>query len=185
MTATDKRRGDRVVRLAPDDPAPAPAEPARLDPQALASLQAAWIDWAKGMLAGNRLPLSGNVDQWIRTWGEAVSQVGLLNVNVAGSSDPQLEQKIGSRYSYGRQLGRMLDVLAPLVEANRATIEKTAGRDKVDDFRKMVGEIHDLKRQPGVDDIVAKVSRWRDSPTFQQDLAELLRQLGALSTAPK
>ena len=46
----------------------------------------AWIRWAERLMVENRLPLSGNVDQWISAWAEAVSQIGFFNVNVAGSS---------------------------------------------------------------------------------------------------
>ena len=79
------------------------------------ALQSAWLQWNEELLKTNKFPLSGNVDQLIKTWGEAVSQVGFLNVNVANSGNPPLERKIGSSFSYGRQLGRILDVLAPLV----------------------------------------------------------------------
>src|SRR4051794_3106608 len=99
-----------MQREAPPDPVRPPT--AAVDIASLMKLHAAWLEWATGTLAANRMPLSGDVDQWIRTWGEAVSQVGLLNVNIAGSGNAALEKEIASRYSYGRQLGRILDVLA-------------------------------------------------------------------------
>jgi hypothetical protein len=146
----------------------------------LQAMQVAWLDWTTSLLRNNQLPLSGNVDQWIRTWGEAVSQIGLLNVNIAGSRNPGLERKITSQYSYGRQLGRMLDVLAPLVDANQDAI----GQKALADFHEMVRDISNARRS-SVADIVAEVNTWQASPDFQDDLAELLQQLTKLSSAAR
>lgn len=151
------------------------------DPGQLAALQTAWLKWFEARLQANELPLSGNVEQWIRTWGEAVSQVGLLNVNLAGSGNPQLERKIGSHFSYGRQLGRVLNVLTPLLDANKKLFDGQKEKAALREFEDMVGQIAALKR-PSVDDIVCQVEAWRESPGFHQDLAELIRQLQALST---
>jgi hypothetical protein len=148
------------------------------------SLQEAWLEGTKSLLKNNQLPLSGNVDQWIRTWGEAVSQIGFFNVNVAGSGNPRLEKTISSEYSYGRQLGRVLDVLAPLVAANEGALRKEAGDKAVEDFQDMVRDIRQLKSR-SVTDIVDEVKQWQTSSTFQEDLATLLLQLAALSTAVK
>ncbi|MFI4941190.1 MAG: hypothetical protein ACHP7O_12725, partial [Burkholderiales bacterium] len=84
----------------------------------------------------------------IRTWGEAVAQIGLFNVNIVNSGNPEMERKISSKFSYGRQLGRMLDVLAPLVEANRDQLLKTPGFNSkdLDDFEEMVKEIKLAKK---------------------------------------
>jgi len=143
----------------------------------LSGLQAMWLDWTKSLLKANQLPFSGNVDQWIRTFG----QVGLLNVNIAGSGNPELEKEIASRYSYGRQLGRILAVLAPLVEDRKELIDGHA-RDEFDD---MVRGIARLKRA-SVDDVVAQVKAWEDSsPRFREDLDELLRQLTTLQAATR
>jgi hypothetical protein len=91
----------------------------------LADLGDAWLAWQIALLQGNRWPLSGDVTQWIKTWGEIVGQVGLVNYNIAGSSDPMAEKRIGSEYSYGRQLGRILDVLVPVVKAHEADFKLT------------------------------------------------------------
>jgi hypothetical protein len=129
-----------------------------------------WLDWTRSLLKTNQLPFSGNVDQWIRTFG----QVGLLNVNIAGSGNPELEKEIASHYSYGRQLGRILAVLAPMVEGRKVDAQARA------DFETMVSDIDRLKAT-GVDDVVAQVQAWRrSSPNFDEDLGELLRRLTAL-----
>jgi hypothetical protein len=98
-------------------------------PQDLADLGDAWLAWQIALLKGNRWPLSGDVTQWIKTWGEIVGQVGLVNYNIAGSTDPMAEKRIGSEYSYGRQLGRILDVLVPVVKAHEADFKLTRARE--------------------------------------------------------
>ena len=108
-------------------------------PDTDAPLPAAWVAWVERLMVENRWPLSGNVDQWISTWAEAVSQVGFFNFNVAGSANPALERRIGAQYSYGRQLGRMLDVLLPLVKANEAALRRDAGDEAVNQFEEMAG----------------------------------------------
>lgn len=117
--------------------------------QAFEQLTQAWVEGACTALRANRWPLSGNVSECISAWGEAVGQFGFLNVNLAGARDPLLERTITQSYSYGRQLGRMLDVLAPLVEANEALIEKKTGPGAVAAFKAMVEEIDSLKRWRG------------------------------------
>jgi hypothetical protein len=67
-----------------------------------------------------RLPLSGNVTQTINPWtwmfAPAGSQVGLINVDVGSSSDPEMEQTMLKDVgSYGRQLGRIGDALLVLL----------------------------------------------------------------------
>jgi hypothetical protein len=68
-----------------------------------------------------RLPLSGNVTQTINPWtwmfAPVGSQVGLINVDVGSSADPEMEQAMLKDVgSYGRQLGRIGDVLLVLLK---------------------------------------------------------------------
>jgi hypothetical protein len=160
---------------------PAAAEdtpPSPLDPQTYLDLLGTWLQSLTRSLEV-RQPLSGDVMQWIRAWGEAVGQVGLFNFNVAGSSDPQAERRIGSRYSYGRQLGRMTEVLAPYIRANEDAFRGAAGDKPVDDFLKMESEIRRLK-QATVEEVVTKVRQWQDEPDFERKLGDLLATLEAL-----
>jgi len=145
------------------------------------SLYRDWLALVAPMLRQN-LPLGGDVTQWIRAWGEAVGQVGLLNINYAGSSDPQAERRISGRYSYGRQLGRMMEIMGPLVKRHEAQFRNEVGDKAVQDFLEMVDEITILK-QASVDEIVSRVSDWRKSPDFKQKLDHLLLQLTALRNA--
>lgn len=154
------------------------AVPSPLDPQTYLDLYGTWLQSLARSLEV-RQPLSGDVTQWIRAWGEAVGQVGLFNFNVAGSSDPQAERRIGSRYSYGRQLGRTTEVLEPYIRAHEAAFRKAAGDKPVDDFLGMAKDIRQMK-QASVDDIVGKVRQWRDAPDFADRLKELRSRLEAL-----
>lgn len=67
-----------------------------------------------------RLPLSGAVNQTINPWtwffNTSGSQVGLININLGHSSEPELEQRILDRVgSYGRQIGQIGDALGVLL----------------------------------------------------------------------
>lgn len=146
--------------------------------QSWLALQQMMLDRMQQSAREVALPWSGDVSQWIRTFG----QIGLVNFNVGGSSDPQMERAIGSRYSYGRQLGRMLDVIAPLVAANKALIAEQGGAKALADFEKMVAEIERIK-QPSVEDIVEKVERWRGTPEFGERLRRLQAALDRLAAA--
>jgi hypothetical protein len=157
----------------------APAVPSPLDPQTYLDLYGTWLQSLARSLEV-RQPLSGDVTQWIRTWGEAVGQVGLFNLNIAGSNDPQAERRISSQYSYGRQLGRMTEVLAPFVAKHERAFRDAAGDKPVDDFTKMVADIRKLK-QASVEDVVGKVRQWRDEPGFEKKLGELLAELKAVA----
>jgi hypothetical protein len=143
-----------------------------------------WLSWPGRSLAANRFPLAGDVMQWIRAWGQAVGQFGFFNVNIGNSADPGLEHRIASNYSYGRQLGRILDVVAPLVESQEKLLLKQAGKSNVDDFKRMV---EDIKRWKGVrrrepSDIISDIKAWQHSSpeTFMQDLDELARAIEEL-----
>jgi len=60
------------------------------------------------------LPLSGNVTQTINPWSWAFNPV--FNVNMGLSSDPEAEQRILEEVgSYGKQIGRIGDVLRVLL----------------------------------------------------------------------
>ncbi|MBI2731754.1 MAG: hypothetical protein HYX44_00075 [Aquabacterium sp.] len=156
-------------------------------PQWVTQLGQAWVKGATDLLAHNKLPLSGDVSQWIRTWGEAVGQIGLLNINTVNSGNPSLERDIGSQYSYGRQLGRILDVLTPLVEADKATVIKQPdGADKLEGYESMVKRIQELKgkKAPTREDIVRDVHRLA-SQLSQDERQQLWQELSkAVSGEP-
>ena len=156
-------------------------EPA-FDPyRAAQALTQAWLLCHERLLGQVNLPLSGDVTQWIRTCAEAVGQVGLLNLNVSGTSDPQTERRIGAQVSYGRQLGKIMDVLTPLVQqpSAQALFTTDEARDHYDGFLKMVEQIEGLKRK-SAEAVIADVKRWQGSPTRREDIAALRAALDAL-----
>ena len=97
-----------------------------------------------------RLPLSGDVLQNINPWNWlatiAGSQVGLININLGRSADPELEAQILDEVgSYGRQLGRIGDVLGILlrhVKPDDLNDDETA---KITAFKNQLAEIERLK----------------------------------------
>lgn len=67
-----------------------------------------------------RLPLSGNVTQSINPWtwffAPSGGQFGLVNIELGQSSNPAVEDEVLSDVaSYGKQLGRIEDVLTVLL----------------------------------------------------------------------
>lgn len=94
----------------------------------------------------NRYPLSGAVEQWIRTFG----QIGLVNIVLPGrSANPELEAAIVENYGYGSQLGRVVEALEVLLthcEDSLRTAPLThQEREALYGFRSMAYEIRRLK----------------------------------------
>ena len=97
-----------------------------------------------------QLPLSGDVTQainpWSWTFGSASSQVGLVNINLGRSSDPELEQEVLDEVgSYGKQLGRIGDALAVLIKHVKLEQLDDAERDAVTALRFQLDEIARVK----------------------------------------
>ncbi|GAA0784747.1 hypothetical protein E1180_06960 [Roseibium denhamense] len=97
------------------------------------------------------LPLSGDVTQAINPWTAMFramgSQFGLININLGRSSAPEVEQDILTEVgSYGRQIGRISDVLEVLidqVEFKKNLSEKD--RETLEVFKAMQLEIAEIK----------------------------------------
>ena len=101
------------------------------------------------------LPLSGAVTQTIEPWTSWFSafgsQIGLINVNLGTSSDPDTERAVISKVaSYGKQLGRIEDALAVLLRHFQP--QEPLSREEhraVRALQRMVEEIEEIKqRQP-------------------------------------
>lgn len=151
-------------------------------PKTLADLGDAWLAWQIALLKENRWPLSGDVTQWIRTWGEVVGQVGLVNYNITGSSDPQTEQRIGRDYSYGRQLGRIVEVLKPYLDKHKNEFKEPKEQGALNDFLAMADEISDIKaKQHSVDDVLTRVKKWQNDDDFEAKRKALIKGLEALA----
>ena len=90
--------------------------------------------------------------RWMKQWSAAMSlapstlvqpiQPGwTVNVNGFNSSAPQTETEVVQRHSYGRQLGRITDVLAVLLDEHDAA----RADERFKDFRTMKDEIDAIK----------------------------------------
>ena len=107
-----------------------------------------------------RLPLSGDVLQNINPWSWLFkltgSQVGFINVNLGRSADPELEEQILEEVgSYGRQLGRIGDVLGILLRHLDLDGMDDEEKAKVFAFKAQLGEIERLKRRRATQDAFA------------------------------
>ena len=97
------------------------------------------------------MPLSGNVTQSINPWTAMFSPIGnqtsLLTVNLGNSSNPPVEAQVLSDVaSYGKQLGRIGDVLLVLLEHFRPARELTRHEEKaIRDLRRLLEDIADVK----------------------------------------
>lgn len=84
-------------------------------------------------MATMKLPLSGDVSQFISPWSWFVrqaGQIGLFNINIGETPAPQVEtQVLEDVGSYGRQIGRIadaLDVLVGVLDRTSLTEEQAA-----------------------------------------------------------
>jgi hypothetical protein len=98
-----------------------------------------------------KLPLSGDVTQTINPWtiffNPMGSQLGLINVNLGTSSNPPVEQQVLTDVaSYGKQLGRIEDVLGVLLEHFRPERALTDAEGKaIRDLKRMLENISEVK----------------------------------------
>lgn len=101
-----------------------------------------------------RLPLSGDVIQainpWQWMWNASGGQYGIVNINLGQSADPALEQRILEEVgSYGRQIGRLSDVVAILLKHVQPERLSPEERAQVEDFQLQLAQVERLKaRRP-------------------------------------
>jgi hypothetical protein len=102
-----------------------------------------------------RLPLSGNVTQSINPWtmlfNPVGSQIGLVNIDMGESSQPEVEQQVlTSVASYGKQLGRIEDALMVLLNHfhPREPLQPDE-QQAIDDLRDLVSKVEQVKRRYG------------------------------------
>ena len=96
---------------------------------------AAWdpVSWMKQWTSAMALAPSTLVQPILPGW--------TVNVNGFNSSAPQTETEVVQRHSYGRQLGRITDALAVLVDAH----DTDRADERFEDFRTMKDEIDAIK----------------------------------------
>jgi hypothetical protein len=71
----------------------------------------------------------------------------VVNVNSNNSSAPETEQSVVARHSYGRQLGRLMDVVGLLLEDLQARDGAVPDDERIADFRRLQSDIDDIKRR--------------------------------------
>jgi hypothetical protein len=102
-----------------------------------------------------RLPLSGNVTQSILPWtwlfNPVGSQFGLVNISLGQSSNPAIEEEVLTDVAgYGKQLGRIEDVLQVLLDHFRPERKLTAAEEKaIDDLKSMLKDVAAVKAKHG------------------------------------
>lgn len=99
-------------------------------------------------MAQFKLPLSGNVTQWINPmiWFMSGNE---LNVYVGDSSAPEVEKDALDRVgSYGKQLGQVCDALIAVLKLlpNRDSLSP-AEKAAIDKFEAMANEIATVKER--------------------------------------
>ncbi|MDB5302867.1 MAG: hypothetical protein JWM97_416 [Phycisphaerales bacterium] len=103
----------------------------------------------------NTLPAlsPGNLVQDINPWTWLGNQMGFININTQASGDPALEAQIAERVaSYGRQLGRISDVVEVLLKTLKLDDGARQGlsdddRLAIQAFTSMLREIQKVKAQ--------------------------------------
>ena len=93
-----------------------------------------------------KLPLSGDVSQWINpitSWWSG----NQISVNLGESGSPDAEAEILRRVgSYGRQLGKIDDVLTVLITRLDLTSLSPLETEAINEFEDMAKQIGKIKR---------------------------------------
>jgi hypothetical protein len=93
-----------------------------------------------------KLPLSGDVSQWINpitSWWSG----NQISVNLGESGSPEAEAEILRRVgSYGRQLGKIDDVLTVLITHLDRTSLSPLETEAINEFEDMAKQIGKIKR---------------------------------------
>lgn len=98
-----------------------------------------------------KLPLSGNVTQSINPWtwffNPVGSQVGLVNISLGQSANPAVEEEVLTDVaSYGKQLGRVEEALAVLLDHFRPERALTSREKKaIADLRTLLKDVAGVK----------------------------------------
>lgn len=118
----------------------------------MSTLEELWRSWLganAALFTTFNAPLSGAVTQFIRAWGQFSGQVGLFNIHLGNSGSPATEVDVLTEFSYGRQLGRILDVLTPIIQnySQSPSSQPKIDRQQLDDYLYMVKEIDKTKEK--------------------------------------
>jgi hypothetical protein len=111
------------------------------------------IDDQEFAMPSFRLPLSGNVTQSINPWtmlfNPVGNQVGLVNIELGQSSQPEVEQEVLSDVaSYGKQIGRIEEALIVLLDHFNPSRPLTAQEQQaIGDLRELVAQVAGIKER--------------------------------------
>jgi hypothetical protein len=138
----------------------------------------------------SRAPMSIDPVRWLRSWQyawrvapESLVQPILsgwtLNINSNNSSAPQTEADVLAKHSYGRQLGRIADVVELLIKER----PKNAAKDpSVGEFLSMKRDIDDTKAATASERLRRitmdlRLLRMADKALYDQLRTDLLKAL--------
>jgi hypothetical protein len=139
-----------------------------------------WWPW----LAPWTMPTPGAAVPWFGLAPQQLDQAinpgwsfgNIVSVTNVNSTAPDVEQAILAHHSYGRQIGRMMDALAALVEAMPGK-----NKDKrIEAFLKIAHDVDDIKRRaeaPQVERLRAELEDIRrNDPKAWAELSRLLER---------
>jgi hypothetical protein len=138
-----------------------------------------WGAWARALEINQ--PLSGDVTQAIRAaLVEHLGQIGLINLNIGRSGDPEVEGRIVAEVaSYGRQLGWIVEALDALVRAERGEPAQDGDDRALDRVGELRAQVQAVKRRAAaerVDRLVADIRELRADPGTNADALRSLRE---------
>ncbi len=100
-----------------------------------------------------------------------------LTINENNSTSPETEQHILAKHSYGRQIGRMMDLMEELAKAAPAAVKASDAYGDFETLRKDVKTAKDeaagIRRQRLLDEL--KALRKKDGDDFDALVAEAKR----------
>lgn len=118
----------------------------------------AWAAWTRDAAPWIQAP-QYLFQEILRGWTFA----GQVVINENNSSAPDVEQQIVARESYGRQLGKILDALAVLVQETSGRADRTKDEeDALKDLLKLYGKVKDIKNE-NVSDRLDRINRDLDA----------------------
>jgi hypothetical protein len=125
------------------------------------------------------------------TMYRSMTQVGLINViSQMEAGDPDLERRIVTEgFSYGRQLGRIIDALEVLVRLAKKTGLEPDDEKCLDRFSDMASKIIEIKvgtvplSDTDLDDVVRRMETIkREQPRVRKQIARLQERLEAVDS---
>lgn len=102
----------------------------------------------------------------------------VVNINSNNSTAPDTEQSVVARHSYGRQLGRVMDVVGLLLDDLQSRGDSPSQDERIADFRRLQADIDDIKSR-AAERRLARIAadlellQRTDEPVYRQLRAQL------------